>query len=608
MNAKVSLMRSPSQSMSLDFYVTPTGVWVESPHVVLDTAVQPVKARGAVRTRGSVTDRALRDLSVAPSMNRGYLRGVDLSWDFTESPEGTALFLEATSMLPRGSTAQIIGTDGRSQARRLLNNGFNGISMITSDGRQLMIVVKVHRLDETGSGRSGVVDYMEKQKILQESLAAVQKHRDDYLSRGIRHVKPVHGILTLGELTGVLEKATRIGQDLHPATSALIAGETGTGKELIAHLIYRRWLEELRRIKGENSRVDIPFEAINCSTIGGDTNIQLSALFGRIPGYLSPDDMGEAGCFLRACGYEWKKDKSQWHLVKTKDDGVLFLDEIGELYPGVQGKLLRVLEERKVKPLGYQPVAANPKLVFATDKDISDHPKFRKQLWYRINVNPLELPPLRNRKDVIPHLVYYFTDQHFSERNSKRQVEWDVEAVTAMTAYSWPGNIRELKNVVSNLLIFGGSRNQITLGELHKEIRRNYEELKRLQQPEHLKAKEKVTQLAKALFGEVFETGRPFPPEAVLQQMVDLKLEALRCWLETEQNTLLAQEHRNGCHGYLSKFLGDREKAKDILREVVSVLGSNGQNMSSEEEERSGLRRYTIFKRFFGLSYRSFSK
>jgi two-component system response regulator HydG len=220
----------------------------------------------------------------------------------------------------------------------------------------------------------------------------------------------------------VIEQAHRVAKT---NATVLIAGESGTGKELIARLIHR-----------ESLRVRGPFVPVNCA--GLTESIIESELFGHVKGAFTGAVRAKRGKFELAAG------------------GTLFLDEIGEVPLNVQVKLLRVLQEREVERVGGEDaIKIDVRLVCATHRDLDAMVKdgsFREDLYYRIKVIVLRLPPLRERTDDIPAFVEHFI-QLANERN-RRQVEaFTPDALARLQAYAWPGNVRELENVVEQAVV-----------------------------------------------------------------------------------------------------------------------------------------------------------
>jgi two-component system NtrC family response regulator len=220
--------------------------------------------------------------------------------------------------------------------------------------------------------------------------------------------------------------------------SVLITGESGTGKELVA-----------RSIHASSSRAGGPFVAINCAAIPRD--LLESELFGHVKGAFTGAIKDKTGRFALA------------------DGGTLFLDEVGELPLELQPKLLRALQERTVEPVGgAKELKIDVRVVAATNLDIEKaitEGIFREDLYYRLAVIPLHLPPLRQRRDDIPLLL-----RHFCAKHMAAQVAFDKQSLALLTVYAWPGNVRELENLVERLLIMR-SGDTITFDELPDKIR-----------------------------------------------------------------------------------------------------------------------------------------
>ncbi len=219
--------------------------------------------------------------------------------------------------------------------------------------------------------------------------------------------------------------------------AVLITGESGTGKELVA-----------RSIHANSSRREAPFVAINCAAIPRD--LLESELFGHVKGAFTGAIRDKTGKFQLAEG------------------GTLFLDEVGDLPVELQPKLLRALQEKEVEPVGGTKVQKlDVRIVSATnldiDKAISDG-SFREDLYYRLSVIPMHLPPLRERRKDIPLLIRYFCAKHGSDK-----VTIDKDALETLVMYHWPGNVRELENTVERLLIMRNS-DVIGLDELPEKF------------------------------------------------------------------------------------------------------------------------------------------
>lgn len=212
-------------------------------------------------------------------------------------------------------------------------------------------------------------------------------------------------------------------------TTVLVYGESGTGKELAARAIHRN-----------SRRANKPFIAINCAALV-ETLLE-SELFGH-----------EKGAFTGAVAQ--KKGK-----LETADGGTVFLDELGEMSPMLQAKLLRVLEEREFERVGCtRTIKVDIRLIAATNKDLKkavEEGSFRNDLYYRLNVVSFEMPPLRERREDILLLANFFAAK-FSDRNNRTQAGIADAARAHLMEYNWPGNVRELENVVERAIVLGSS-------------------------------------------------------------------------------------------------------------------------------------------------------
>lgn len=226
-------------------------------------------------------------------------------------------------------------------------------------------------------------------------------------------------------------------------STVLITGESGTGKELFA-----------RGIHMESDRKDSAFVAINCAAIP-DTLLE-SELFGYVKGaFTGADPKGKIG------------------KIEFANNGTLFLDEIGDMPLYLQSKLLRVLEEREITRLGSNDsIPVDIRVIAATNKDLElliGEKMFREDLYYRLNVIPFQIPPLRDRKEDIKIITYYFTKK-YSELFKKKHVIFTAEVWDYFYKYDWPGNVRELENVVEYAMNMVESHGAITLAHLPKSI------------------------------------------------------------------------------------------------------------------------------------------
>jgi DNA-binding NtrC family response regulator len=219
--------------------------------------------------------------------------------------------------------------------------------------------------------------------------------------------------------------------------SVLITGESGTGKELVARSIHHK-----------SGRRDAPFIAINCAAIPRD--LLESELFGHVKGAFTGAIKDKTGKFQLA------------------DGGTLFLDEVGELPLELQPKLLRALQEKVVEPVGgTKPYKLDVRVVAATNLDIEKalaESTFREDLYYRLAVIPIHLPPLRERREDIALLLRYFCGKH-----GAGMVNFSHDAIVTLSSYRWPGNVRELENLVERLLIMRGG-DTLTVDDLPDKI------------------------------------------------------------------------------------------------------------------------------------------
>jgi DNA-binding NtrC family response regulator len=224
-------------------------------------------------------------------------------------------------------------------------------------------------------------------------------------------------------------------------STVLIRGESGTGKDLIA-----------RAIHFHSNRAGKPFFTLNCAALP-ETLLE-SELFGYVK-----------GAFTGAI-----KDKEG--LFKVADTGSFFLDEVGNTSPAIQMKLLRVLEEKVITPVGAtQPIKVDVRLIAATNADLEAEVKanrFRADLYYRLNVLPIQIPPLRERREDIATLVNHFMDT-YSARQSLPRKRISAEALKALISFDWPGNVRELENTIERSLLLSSS-DEVTLADLPKNV------------------------------------------------------------------------------------------------------------------------------------------
>src|SRR6185436_7140984 len=254
-------------------------------------------------------------------------------------------------------------------------------------------------------------------------LKARLEKENVYLQEEIRTEHNFEEIV--GDSPPLLALLRRVDQVAPTDSTVLIYGETGTGKELIARAIHDR-----------SNRKNRPLVKVNCSAISA--GLVESELFGHVKGAFT-------GAFERRVGR-----------FELADGGTIFLDEVGELPLDTQVKLLRVLQEREFEPVGSnRSIRVDVRIICATNRNLQDSIKegtFRSDLYYRLNVFPLEVPPLRERRADIPQLAMFFLSRY--ARNLGKKMEGISAAATErLTSYSWPGNVRELQNVIERAVI-----------------------------------------------------------------------------------------------------------------------------------------------------------
>jgi DNA-binding NtrC family response regulator len=269
---------------------------------------------------------------------------------------------------------------------------------------------------------------VEKKQLVEENLFLRKELLDQFRFSNI-----------VGENPEILKIFDQIRKVAPTDSTVLIYGESGTGKELFA-----------RAIHTHSRQATSQFVAVDCSTLA--PNLLESELFGHVKGAFTGATQNKAGIFEIARG------------------GTLFLDDVANLTPEIQGKLLRVLEEYEYKPVGADQVKkTNVRIIAATNKNLEVMVKendFREDLFYRLNVFPIFLPPLRKRKDDIAKLAYHFL-RHFCRKTGKRIDGFSDDALEMLVNNEWPGNVRQLKNIIERLVIIsdGGTLNSMDLLE-----------------------------------------------------------------------------------------------------------------------------------------------
>ena len=293
-----------------------------------------------------------------------------------------------------------------------------------------VIIISGHGTIETAvrATKLGAFDFLEKPLSIEKTLILVKNAAEARKLR-LENRDLKRQITPRSVIVGdsVPMKALRQQIQLMAPTSGrvLIFGESGTGKELAA-----------RAIHAHSPRKDEMFVEVNCAAIPED--LIESELFGHRRGSLPNAVADKEGKFLRANG------------------GTLFLDEVGDMSLKTQAKVLRTLEEHSFTPVGgEQPVTIDARVIASTNKDLEEEistGNFREDLFYRLNVIPFSVPPLRERKEDIPLLARHFLKE-FSGQYGRRPREIADEAIDALMRYSWPGNVRELRNVIERIVI-----------------------------------------------------------------------------------------------------------------------------------------------------------
>jgi len=313
---------------------------------------------------------------------------------------------------------------------------------LESGGTGLVVMMSAYGSLDTAleAMRRGAYDYISKPFNADEVLLTVRKAQErEHLRREVdrlrREVGEVEGFEEVVGRSGVMREALDLAARVAPYPSTvLLTGESGTGKEAVARAVHRA-----------SPRRDAPFVAVNCGAI--PENLLESELFGHEKGAFTGADRAREGLFAEA------------------DRGTLFLDEIGELPHPLQVKLLRALQERRVRRVGSS--AERPvdvRVLAATSRDLVEEVqagRFRDDLFYRINVVQIHLPPLRARPEDVPLLADHFLRRH-AGRLGIPYHELPAGLVPVLAAYAWPGNVRELENVVERALILSG-------GEIREE-------------------------------------------------------------------------------------------------------------------------------------------
>jgi two-component system, NtrC family, nitrogen regulation response regulator NtrX len=300
----------------------------------------------------------------------------------------------------------------------------------TLDPELPVVVISGHGTIETAvkAVRMGARDFVEKPLALEKTLLvvknALRQRRLEAENRALKE-QVEHRWVMVGESSAIQALRADIGRAAPSNGRVLIFGENGTGKELAARSIHHQSL-----------RAGGPFVEVNCAAIPEE--LIESELFGHTRGAFTGALTAKKGKFEAA------------------DGGTLFLDEVGDMTLKTQAKVLRVLQEQKVEPVGgTATVTVDVRVIAATNKTLEDEIRkgaFREDLFFRLNVIPFRVPPLRERRSDIPLLARHFI-RELSAEYGKRPKELGPEAMEALSAHAWPGNVRELRNIIERLVI-----------------------------------------------------------------------------------------------------------------------------------------------------------
>jgi two-component system response regulator PilR (NtrC family) len=396
------------------------------------------------------------------------------------------------------------------------------LSFLASQGRQKQIRLTLAPLSNANEQLIGFVSIFEditKQKQIEEKVRLeeeLRRAREVELNQAIAGTEnsEFHFEGVIGKNGGIEKIYQLIRKVATSNTNILISGESGTGKELVARAIH---LNGPRRNK--------PFVAVNCGAI--PESLIESELFGHVRGAFTGAVADHTGLFKQA------------------DQGTIFLDEVGELPLHLQVKLLRVLQDKSFTPVGgSKPLKVDVRVISATNRDLRkelEEGRFREDLYYRLNVVQMVMPPLRSRREDIPILAHYFL-RKFANSHDKKVEEVSSSALMQLMNYSYPGNVRELENILEHAVAVT-NKNILTEEDL----------------PQHLKGVS-ITEDA-----EIFEKTAPGGPEQFFSKGLSLDTE-----LETHEKCIL---------------LGALKRANGVQKKAAEILGINYRSLRHRLEK-----------------------
>ncbi len=320
-----------------------------------------------------------------------------------------------------------------------LGDGIDGLETLNrlrdANEEAPVVMISGHGNIETAvrSTKLGAFDFIEKPLSLERTLVTIKnaiRQRDLERTNDQLQQQLAEEYAMVGESIAMRALRKQIAIVAPSDGRVLISGESGTGKELVA-----------RAIHSQSRRRNLPFVEINSAAIPEE--LVESELFGHAKGAFSGATAAKKGKF------------------EVADGATLFLDEIGDMSPRVQAKVLRVLEEQRFEPVGSNtPVKVDVRVISATNRpigDLIDNGNFRHDLFYRLNVIPFQVPPLRERIEDVPLLVEHF-NYRFSSDNGKKRKIFSEDAIEKLKSHFWPGNVRELKNTIERVIIMNSKQ------------------------------------------------------------------------------------------------------------------------------------------------------